>query len=90
MIFANRKGSTELINHRKFMNAGQACTIVTGECLCCILCRTFEWLDDKKGGKKSTRVPAKQFIDSSLTQIQKQLQDERIFPTKFGLFTVKL
>ncbi len=48
--------------------------------------RTFEWLDDKKGNKKSTRVPAKQFIDSSLTQIHKQLQDERIFPTKFGPF----
>ncbi len=29
-------------------------------------------------------MPAKQFIDSSLTQIHKQLEDESIFPTKFG------
>jgi len=45
--------------------------------------RTFEWLDEKKG-KKMAKVPAQKFMDSSLTQIQKQLEDERIFPTKFG------
>lgn len=50
-------------------------------------CRTFEWLDDKKGSsKKLSKTPAKQFIDTSLTQIQKQLEDETIFPTKFGMF----
>ena len=48
------------------------------------LFRTFEWLDDKKGSKKLSKIPAKQFIDVSLTQIQKQLEDEAIFPTKFG------
>lgn len=45
---------------------------------------TFEWLDDRKVSKKMTRVPAKQFIDTALSQIQKQLRDESIFPTKFG------
>lgn len=45
---------------------------------------TFDWLDDRKGKAKSTRVPAKQFINSALTQIQEQLRDEEIFPTKFG------
>ena len=46
--------------------------------------RTFEWLDDRKVSKKMTKVPAKQFIDTALSQIQKQLRDESIFPTKFG------
>ena len=46
--------------------------------------RTFEWLDDRKVSKKLTKVPAKQFIDTALSQIQKQLRDESIFPTKFG------
>ncbi len=49
------------------------------------ICRTFEWLDDKKGSsKKLGKTPAKQFIDTSLSQIHKQLEDETIFPTKFG------
>jgi len=45
--------------------------------------RSFDWLEDRKGSKK-TRLPAKQFIDTSLAQIQRQLRDEQIFPTKFG------
>ena len=49
--------------------------------------RTFEWLDDRKVSKKMTKVPAKQFIDTALSQIQKQLRDETIFPTKFGQCT---
>lgn len=44
---------------------------------------TFEWLEDKKSSKK-TKLPAKQYMDSALSQIQKQLQNEEIFPTKFG------
>lgn len=51
--------------------------------------RTFEWLDEKKGSRKLTKVPAMQFIDASLTQIQKQLRDERVFPTKFGLLRME-
>lgn len=43
---------------------------------------TFEWLEDRKSRK--TKLPAKQFIDASLSHIQKLLQDEKIFPTKFG------
>ena len=51
--------------------------------------RSFEWLDDKKGSsKKLSKTPAKLFIDTSLTQIQKQLEDETVFPTKFGQFCV--
>ena len=56
---------------------------------CCSLCfflsspRSFDWLEDKKGSKK-TRLPAKQFIDTSLAQIQRQIRDEQTFPTKFG------
>lgn len=45
--------------------------------------RSFDWLEDKKGSKK-TRLPAKQFIDTSLAQIQRQIRDEQTFPTKFG------
>ena len=52
--------------------------------------RSFDWLEDKKGSKK-TRLPAKQFIDTSLAQIQRQIRDEQTFPTKFGGYsTVKL
>jgi MOB kinase activator 1 len=44
----------------------------------------FEWLDERRGGKRLTKLPARQFIDTALTYIQKQLQDESLFPTKFG------
>ena len=52
--------------------------------VCSHFARTFEWLDDRKVSKKLTKVPAKQFIDTALSHIQKQLRDETIFPTKFG------
>jgi MOB kinase activator 1 len=44
----------------------------------------FDWLDERRGGKRLTKLPARQFIDTALTYIQKQLQDESLFPTKFG------
>lgn len=40
-------------------------------------------MDTEKRTKKS-KMHAKQFIDTVMTNIQKQLRDERIFPTKFG------
>ena len=46
--------------------------------------RAFDWLDERRGGKRLTKLPARQFIDTALTYIQKQLQDESLFPTKFG------
>ena len=46
--------------------------------------RAFDWLDDRRGGKRLTKLPARQFIDTALTYIQEQLQDESLFPTKFG------
>ena len=49
-----------------------------------LLIRAFDWLDDRRGGKRLTKLPARQFIDTALTYIQKQLQDESLFPTKFG------
>lgn len=45
---------------------------------------SFDWLDDRRGGKRLTKLPARQYIDTALTYIQKQLQDESLFPTKFG------
>ena len=48
--------------------------------------RAFDWLDERRGGKRLTKLPARQFIDTALTYIQKQLQDESLFPTKFGMF----
>ena len=52
--------------------------------ICLLYIRTFDWLDDRRGGKRLTKLPARQFIDTALTYIQKQLQDESLFPTKFG------
>jgi len=43
---------------------------------------TYEWQDSKN--KKHVKLPAKQYIDSALSNIQKQLCEEAIFPTKFG------
>jgi hypothetical protein len=43
--------------------------------------RVFE-LDPEK--KKKTKMHAKQYIDTVMLNIQKQLGDEKLFPTKFG------
>ena len=43
--------------------------------------RTFEIESDKK---KKAKMHAKQYIDTVMTNIQKQLENEHIFPTKFG------
>lgn len=45
-------------------------------------CQTFEIESDKK---KKAKMHAKQYIDTVMTNIQKQLENEHIFPTKFGL-----
>ena len=50
----------------------------------CPLCSTYEWQDSKN--KKHVKLPAKQYIDSALSNIQKQLCEEAIFPTKFGMW----
>ena len=50
----------------------------------CLCTRIFDWLEDKKGNKKH-KTPAKQYINTALEQIQKILQDEEQFPTKFGM-----
>ena len=47
------------------------------------LLRTFDWLEERRSGRR-TKLPAKQFIDTALSQIQKHFQNEDIFPTKFG------
>jgi hypothetical protein len=43
--------------------------------------RQFQWVDDK--GKRS-KFPAPQYIDFALTYIQRTVNDESLFPTKFG------
>ena len=43
--------------------------------------RQYLWFDEK--GKK-TRVAAPQYIDYVMTFTQKTINDESIFPTKFG------
>lgn len=43
--------------------------------------RQYLWFDEK--GKK-TRVAAPQYVDYVMTFTQKTLNDENIFPTKFG------
>ena len=48
----------------------------------CLPYSTYEWQDSKN--KKHVKLPAKQYIDSALSNIQKQLCEESIFPTKFG------
>ena len=50
--------------------------------VCVYSCSTYEWQDSKN--KKHVKLPAKQYIDSVLSNIQKQLCEESIFPTKFG------
>ncbi|XP_065574496.1 MOB kinase activator-like 2 isoform X2 [Artemia franciscana] len=42
---------------------------------------SFFWIDDK--GKKS-RLSAPQYIDYAMTYVQKTVNDESMFPTKFG------
>ena len=42
---------------------------------------TFDFESDKK---KKVKMHAKQYIDTVMSNIQKQIQDEQIFPTKFG------
>ena len=43
--------------------------------------RQYLWFDEK--GKK-TRVAAPQYVDYVMTFTQKTINDESIFPTKFG------
>ncbi|CAG0898019.1 unnamed protein product [Cyprideis torosa] len=53
-----------------------ACPDMTGPSL-----RQYLWVDDK--GKK-LRLPAPQYIDLVMTFVQKAINDENLFPTKFG------
>lgn len=43
----------------------------------------YFWYDDK--GKK-TKHTAPQYIDYVMTHIQKVINDESVFPTKFGMY----
>lgn len=43
--------------------------------------RTYAWYDER--GKKS-RVAAPQYVDYVMTYTQKTVNDETIFPTKYG------
>lgn len=45
--------------------------------------RTYLWFDEK--GKKS-RVAAPLYIDYVMTYVQKTINDEAIFPTKYGMY----
>ena len=46
--------------------------------------RQYQWIDEK--GKRA-KFPAPQYIDYALTFTQKTVNDESIFPTKFGKYT---
>ena len=51
-----------------------------------LLFRVYEIDLDKK--KKQAKMHAKQYIDTVMMNIQKQLSDEQIFPTKFGQYNM--
>ena len=51
-----------------------------------LLFRVYELDLDKK--KKQAKMHAKQYIDTVMMNIQKQLGDEQIFPTKFGQYNI--
>lgn len=44
-------------------------------------CRQFFWYDDK--GKKY-KYSAPQYVDIVTTNIQREISDETVFPTKYG------
>ena len=46
--------------------------------------RQYTWIDDK--GKK-IRLAAPQYIDYVMTYAQRTVNDDSIFPTKFGNYT---
>ncbi len=48
---------------------------------CFVVTSSFDLESDKK---KKVKMHAKQYIDTVMSNIQKQIQDEQIFPTKFG------
>lgn len=54
------------------------CPDMTGPCG-----RTYAWYDER--GKK-TRVAAPQYVDYVMTHTQKTVNDETVFPTKYGEF----
>lgn len=46
------------------------------------LCRQYQWQDEAKG--KKSKLSAPQYIDLVMSTCQKMLQDESLFPSKFG------
>ena len=47
--------------------------------------RQYQWQDEAKG--KKSKLSAPQYVDLVMSTCQKMLQDDALFPTKFGLFT---
>ena len=47
--------------------------------------RVYEWQETKSGRKQ--KLSARQYVDTAMSFVQKTMQDENIFPTKFGEWT---
>ena len=50
--------------------------------LCCNPFRVYEWQETKSGRKQ--KLSARQYVDTAMSFVQKTMQDENVFPTKFG------
>ena len=46
----------------------------------------YAWIDSQK---KSVKVSAPQYIDFMMSTIQNQLDDDSIFPTRSGMYSLK-
>lgn len=44
--------------------------------------QVYEWQETKSGRKQ--KLSARQYVDTAMSFVQKTMQDENIFPTKFG------
>jgi MOB kinase activator 1 len=52
---------------------------------CPVMCagpNVYEWQDGKTGRKQ--KLSARQYVDTAMSFVQKNMQDDSTFPTKFG------
>ncbi|XP_020895039.1 MOB kinase activator-like 2 isoform X1 [Exaiptasia diaphana] len=46
----------------------------------------YSWQGEEKGKKTKTLIPAPQYIDYVMTYVEKHVQDNTVFPSKFGKY----
>jgi len=49
--------------------------------------RPYSW-QEEKGKKTKTLIPAPQYIDYVMTYVEKHVQDNTVFPSKFGEYKI--